>query len=359
MCQILNTIDNKPILILGGHGPTGAPEHFLNKFNADYIVMGEGEITFIELLKTISSSKKELDKIKGIAFRENGKIKINPPRPLIKDLNKLPFPAWEDFPMEHYVLSKHIAAKHTDRCAPILGSRGCPHRCSFCYRMDTGYRLRDPENIIEEMKKLHKDYHVTHFIFADENLMSTKKIALDFCKAVMSSGLKVKWNCMGRLSVANVDILKEMKKAGCEYINYGVESLDQNVLNLMNKKQTVQEAFSGIDNTISVGIMPGLNILWGHPGDTLETLQKNKEFLKRYNTTVQVRTIKPVTPYPGTALFKLAKEKGLLKDAQDFYQKYVNSDKMTVNFTDIEEDEFYKHLFEANKEVLQLSLIHI
>ena len=164
--------------------------------------------------------------------------------------------------------------------------------------------------------------------------------------------LGVRWSCHGRLRAAAPDILDMMKRAGCVYINYGIESLDQKVLDLMNKHQTVEEAYIGVENTIKAGINPGLNILWGSLGDTKKSLQKGKDFLIKYNVDIQMKNIKPVTPFPGTALFKTAVERGLLKDADDFYKKYTNSDRMTVNFTDIPDSEFYKLLFEANKEII-------
>lgn len=347
----VNASRRRPIVILGGHGPTAAPEYFIRKFEADIVVLGEGDAVFCNLLDALAA-KRPLEGIKGIAYRDGSGVRVNEREDLISDLDSIPFPAWDLFPMEHYVLEKHIAAAHTDRCFPVLASRGCAYQCNFCYRMDTGYRLRSVENVMEEIRKLQSDYSVTHITFADENLMVSEKHMLRFVEGVARHGLSIGWNCMGRLRVAKPHILKKVKEAGCVYINYGIESLDQNVLDLMNKKQTVEEAYTGVENTIKAGIHPGLNIIWGNIGDTSGSLQKGVDFLNRYNTGIQLRTIKPVTPYPGTALFKLALEKGLLKDAEDFYARYVNSDRMTVNFTGLSDDEFYRLIFEANKTVI-------
>jgi len=347
----VNASKHRPTVVLGGHGPTAAPEYFIRKLEADIAVLGEGETVFCNLLDALSS-KRPLEGVKGIAYRYGVEVRVNEREKLVTELDSVPFPAWDLFPMEHYVLERHIAASHTDRCFPVLASRGCVYRCNFCYRMDTGYRLRSVENVMEEIKKLRKDYNVTHITFADENFMVSEKHILRFVEGIGKHGLEFGWNCMGRLKVARPHILKRVKEAGCVYINYGVESLDQKVLDMMNKKQTVEEAYQGVENTIKAGMHPGLNIIWGSPGDTAESLRKGGDFLNRYNTGIQLRTIKPVTPYPGTALFKLAVERGLLKDAEDFYSKYVNSDRMTANFTDIPDEEFYRLLFEANRTVI-------
>lgn len=348
---LAKSLCKRPITIIGGHGPSAAPEYFMDKFGVDIVVMGEGERVLCNLLDALSA-KKDLSKIAGIAYRQDGKISINESQRLVTDIDSIPFPAWDMFPMEHYVLEKHIAAEHTDRCFPVLASRGCIYHCNFCYRMYKGYRLRSIENVIEEIRRLKIDYGVNHITFADENLMSTEKYAIRFAEGMIKANLDVKWNCMGRLKVALPHVLKAMKEAGCRYINYGIESLDQNVLDLMNKEQKVEEAYNGVENTIKAGLYPGLNIIWGNLGDSAGSLQKGVEFLKKYNAVIQLRTIKPVTPYPGTRLFEIAVERGLLKNVDDFYKKYLNSDRMTVNFTDIADNEFYQLLFEANKEVI-------
>lgn len=353
--KYINESKRRPIFVLGSNGPTAEPEHFIRKMGADVVVMGEGERVFCNLLNNIT----EPSKVKGIAYKDGDKVIINEREKLI-NVNEIPFPAWDLFPIEHYVLDRHIAPKHTDRRMSLLASRGCPYNCAFCYRMYKGYRVRSVENVLEEIKKLYKDYGITHFTFEDENLMSSKDIALKFARGISGLNLPITWDCMGRLNAAVPEVLKEMKKSGCVYVNYGIESLDQNVLDLINKKQTVEEAYTGVDNTIDAGLWPGLNILWGCPGDTEETLRKDVEFLIKYNGINQnvfqiqrLRTVKPVTPYPGTALYDLAVSKGMLKDADDFYNKYTNSDRMTVNFTDIPDDKFYKLLFEANKKIVE------
>ena len=350
LAQYIKQTKRQVLFVLGAHGPSGAPDFFLKKYSADIVIRGEGERIWVNLIQAISQGK-NWQNLNGISWRIENEIQHNPDESLIENLDTLPFPAWDLFPMEHYVLDKVNAATHTDRCFPVLSSRGCPQRCNFCYRMYEGYRLRNIKNVIEEIKELKNRYRISYITFVDENLMSSSLRALNFSEALKKSNLNINWDCMGRLNVATTEVLSAMKNAGCTYINYGIESVDQTSLNLMEKDLLVQEIYDGIENTIKAGLYPGLNIIWGNIGDDESTLEKAKDFLIKYNTPLQIRTIKPVTPYPGTKLFKIAIERGLLKDADDFYRCYLNTDLLTVNFTCLSEEKYYEILFEANKSI--------
>jgi len=145
-----------------------------------------------------------------------------------------------------------------------------------------------------------------------------------------------------------------MKKAGCVYIGYGIESLDDVALETMNKNLTVEQIERGIKVTLEEGISPGFNIIWGNIGETEETLRKGVEFLLKYDDQSQLRTIRPVTPYPGSPLYYKAIEMGLLKGVEDFYEnKHINSDLLTVNFTNLSDGKFHDALFKANCQLLR------
>lgn len=350
--EAINRSRNRPFYIIGGHGPTPEPEFFLRKTGADAIVMSEGEITILELLEALKS-KKSLYQINGIAFRDNEKIIINERRSLIKDLDSIPFPAYELFPMNYYRLLRMPHSNNSDFCIPILSGRGCTFTCNFCYRMDEGFRPRSNESIIEEIKKLIKDYGVTFIAFADELLMSSAERTINLCNDIINAELNIKWDCNGRLNYAKKNVLDMMKKSGCVFINYGIEAMDDQVLKNMNKALTTKQIIKGIEATLAAGISPGFNIIFGNIGDNKETLMKGIQFLLKYDDGAQMRTIRPVTPYPGSALYYHAIEKGLLKDCEDFYEnKHINSDLLSINFTDMTDHEFHKCLLEANSTLI-------
>jgi len=223
------------------------------------------------------------------------------------------------------------------------------HNCSFCFRMDKKFRPRNHEAILDEIRYLKKAFNINAIDFSDELLMSSEQRTISFCEAIIKSELNIKWHCNGRLNYATPKVLKIMKRAGCIFINYGVEAMDNKVLKLMNKALTTDIIIKGVEATLKEKISSGLNIMWGSRGDTEETLKKDVEFLLKYDDCAQLRTIRFCTPYPGCPLYYYAIEKGLIKDCEDFYIKHINSDLMSVNFMeDISKKQANKLLYKAN-----------
>jgi radical SAM superfamily enzyme YgiQ (UPF0313 family) len=316
--------------ILGGHGPSPEPEYFLGKMEADAVVCGEGERAVHE------------------AIRRDGIFRGH----RIEDIDSIPFPAWNLFPMDYYTLMREPHIRNNERCFPVITARGCPFKCNFCYRMDTGVRLRSAESIVEEVQKLKADYGVSYIAFNDELLMTSEARTYELCEAFM--GLGIRWNCMGRLNFAKPELIQTMKRAGCVFINYGIECLDDQCLKNMNKNLTVEQITKGIEATLSAGVSPGFNIIFGNIGESEKTLQAGVDFLLKYDDHSQLRTIRPVTPYPGSPLYYHAIEKGLLGDVADFYEnRHKNSDLPAVNFTNLPDAELNKCLYDANVALLE------
>jgi len=351
--EAINAVPNKPVYIIGGHGPSPEPEYFLKKTRADFIVIGEGEVTVVELLNAISKNN-VLTEVNGIAYLEDDKCVMTKPRALIAEVDSITMPAWDLFPMDHYTLMRQPRIKNNERSLPMLSGRGCPFTCNFCYRMDKGIRLRSAESIIEEIKVLKEKYNIAYIAFYDDLLMSSYDRTLSLCEALIKANLNIKWYCNGRLNYAAPELLSVMKKAGCVFINYGIECMDNDILKVMKKNLTVEQIVKGIEATLSIDVSPGFNVIFGNIGENKRTLQQGVEFLLKYDDHSQLRTIRPVTPYPGSPLYYYAIEKGLLKDVKDFYEnKHLNSDLLSVNFTELTDDEFYRVLFEANKVLLE------
>lgn len=353
LSRAINMSKNRPFYIIGGHGPAPEPEYFLKKTQADVVVIGEGEITIVKLLDAFSKHK-PLSTVKGIAYRDGQKVVINERQPLIKDIDTIPWPAYELFPMEYYRLLRLPHASTTDFVVRMLSGRGCQFKCNFCYRLDKGFRPRKSKEVIEEIKMLKKNYGITYVGFSDELLMSSTARTEDLCRGFIKAQLNIKWCCTGRLNYARPALLTLMKKSGCVFINYGIEAMDDEALKNMNKALTTKQITAGIEATLKAGMSPGYNIIFGNIGESRETLQKGVEFLLKYDDGAQFRTIRPVTPYPGSPLYYYAIEKGLLKGCKDFYEnKHINSDLLTVNFTDMSDDEFHRSLFDANARLFE------
>ena len=369
--QLSNAINNskqRPFFFMGGYGPTPEPEFFLKKTGADVVCMGEGEITVCKLMECLEEQKKKtgsykpglwLEDVPGVAWLEGKekKLKKTLRAPLIHDLDTLPQIPYELFPMEYYRLMRFPKVKPTDFVFPLMSARGCSFKCTFCYRMDPGYRVRSPENLLDEVELLNKKWGITYIAFQDDLLMSSVEHTENVCKEFLKRDLPVRWACNGRLNYCSEELLQLMRDAGCDFINYGIESMDQKVLNNMKKGLRPDIIEQGIKDTLKVGISPGLNFIFGNKGDNKETIKKAVDFLIKYDDFAQKRTIRPVTPYPGSPLYYDAIEMGSLdknNPAEDFYErKHLNSDLICTNFTELTDDEFYECLKWANTELMK------
>lgn len=318
--------------ILGGHGPAAAPEWFMSKLGADAVVVGDGERAVVEI----------------VGGGKRGVVQGCP-----TDSDEAPTWLYPSMQVPFYRLIRWPTSNRTDFCFPILSSRGCKWRCSFCYRMREGFHERDVKAIIDEIRYLHKNFGINHFQFADELLMSSEKRVEEVCTNILRLPFRIKWDCNGRLNFAYPNTLNLMKKSGAEYINYGIESINQSLLNQMGKGLSLEQIYYGVEATLNAGLTPGLNLLWGFPGDTVQNLKEAVKFIKTYDTCEELRTIRPVTPYPGTPLYKKAVEMEKIRDTADFYENlHKNSDLFTVNFMDISTREAHEELYRANSELV-------
>ena len=362
----INSSKNRPgMFVIGGYGPTPEPEYFLKKTQADVVVMGEGEDTTRELLSTYSSGG-PLSGVKGIAFREEESVTINAPRPLMPeehlgDIDRSPMPAYELFDINVYRMFRFTGLSATEFVLPLLSGRGCTFKCNFCYRMDTGFRPRPVEAILDEIDYLIREHGINYFMFSDDLLMVSKPRTIEIVEAIIAyqgkTGNKFKWNCNGRLNYCTPEILRAMKQSGCSYINFGIEAFDNEALKKMKKGLNTAIIERGVQQTRAAGITPGLNLIWGNIGETRDTLQKAVDFLLKYDDHAEMRTIRPVTPYPGSPLYFHAIKEGLLdahNPAEDFYErKHLNSDLIACNFTDLSNGEMYEALTDANSQLIE------
>ncbi len=317
--------------------------------NPDIVVMGEAEDTMMELISG-KIANAGLSGIKGIAYMDGVEARINERRNPVKDLDLIPFPEWSLFPMEKYIRClKPFRANEKDVVFGMVTSRGCVNRCNFCYRMEDGIRTRSVKNVVEEIEYLYKTYAVNYFVMYDELFVFSKKRIRDFKNALTERGLKIKFSCNARVDLFDEELAGLLKDCGCQFLNLGMESSDQTVLDAMKKRTTVEQNIKAAEITKKAEIGLGLNFIWGNIGDTEESLKNNVMLIKKYNTYDQLRTIRPVTPYPGCDLYYEAIKRNKLKDAEDFFRKFSNSDLLTVNFTDIPDDIYCSALFEANK----------
>ena len=240
----------------------------------------------------------------------------------------------------------------------MITSRGCTARCSFCYRLERGIRRRSLDSVIEEMKTLASRYGLTFFMIVDELAFFKKNRVLEFEELLKKTGLNINFFCAVRANLVDKEVVESLKRSGCQFVDIGFESFDQKVLDRMNKETTVEDNFRAAEVCNEAGLMMGLNVMWVNPYDTEESLWKIVDFMKKYNTYEELRTIRPVTPYPGCPLYYDAIEMGLLKGPDDFFEKFKNSDLISVNFTDLPTEECHRLLFAANTELILDHFLH-
>ncbi|MBN2452646.1 MAG: B12-binding domain-containing radical SAM protein [Candidatus Omnitrophica bacterium] len=353
LCEVINQYKGGAWLVLGAHGPSSIPEYMIKTTGADIVAIGDAEETMVDLLKCKIAGGNDISNVDGIAFRSGDGVVVNKRREPSRQLDRFPFPAWEIFPMKDYADCVGLKGmEEGGKVLAVITGRGCTNRCNFCYRMESGIRLRSINNVIEEMKILYQQYGVRHFNMQDELFISSRRRLLEFRDALKSAGLKITFNCDARVDIFDEEIAHTLAECGCVFLNFGLESSDQNVLNAMGKRTTVEQNIKAVRIAKKTGVGIGLNFLWGNIGDTEASLKSNVRLIRELNTYYHLRTIRPVTPYPGCDLYYEAIRRGLLSGPEDFFERFKNSDLLTVNFTDIPEKQFYESLFNVNKELI-------
>lgn len=301
-------------LIMGGAGSSTLQDDVLTKAGVDFAITREGEDAMNELL-----AGKEFSQIAGLIWKnKDGKVIKNPPRAFSKSLDELPFPAYDLFPLSKYVDSK----------IPIVTSRGCPYQCTFCAMkasMGVAWRPRSPENIVKEIRHWHsKGFRQFHFV--DDNFTLDMARAEKICDTIIASGMKIKWDLRNGIRADRVNpiLLSKMKQAGCFYFAFGLESMDQAVLDKMKKGLKVEEAEKGVQMAIEAGIPFGGFFIIGLLEDTFERFTKTYNYAKKIPFS-EVRFYNPI-PFPGTELYQEAVERKLLRFTVD---EYLNANSKT------------------------------
>jgi radical SAM superfamily enzyme YgiQ (UPF0313 family) len=299
------------VVVLGNLHASIFAESMLNEEVADIVVHGEGEYTMLEIVKAIEAHE-NLDGINGISFLKNGKVTHTPRRPFIENLDELPYPAWHLFPLEKYRLIPYEAIE--EPVLPIISSRGCPYRCTFCSLgyMGNRFRKRSPENIADEIEYILRRFGVKQVIFISEVFPADKKYGVEFCDEMISRGLnkKIVWNTNTRVDLVDRELLQKMKEAGCRRITYGFESGVQMLLDSMKKRFTLEDSRRAMKYTKEAGIESRGSFMLGFLGETSETAQQTINFAKELD--VDFANFALTTPYPGTELYETLLREGRL-----------------------------------------------
>jgi radical SAM superfamily enzyme YgiQ (UPF0313 family) len=336
------------LTLMGGPHVTVMDEQTLSESpEVDIIVRGEGEQTLLELAKLVSDrSLKNLGEVAGITFRKNGQIFHNPDRPLIKNIDELPFPAHKHFEVSMYrILGRTYL--------PIITSRGCPYQCTFCLasRMcGRGFRARNPSKVVDELEWLRDTFGAGAVAFYDDTFTFDVKRAVAICDEMQKRKVSLPWDCRTRVDRVSKELLTKLWNTNCQLIHFGVESGSQKMLDAMKKGTTVEQNATAIKWAKEVGISVAISVVVGYPGETPELLKQTIDFIRR--TEPDYVYICEAVPYPGTELYDLVKALGweMSTDWSQFHEQTQVFKSPLLSLQQIEKTKkaFYDHYFSVS-----------
>jgi anaerobic magnesium-protoporphyrin IX monomethyl ester cyclase len=314
--------DRVELLVAGGPMPSAYPIKFLNTF--DMVVQGEGEETMLEVMHELDGGMR-FERVKGLHISNRfmkqaletapvngGGHYFTGQRPLIRNLDDLPFPARDLY--ENSLYKQYYMQNFKYTMTSAIASRGCPFSCDFCWRPDYGrfYRTRSPENIADEMEEIVWKYGYRRIWFADELFIANKRHVIRLCQEIISRKIDVLWECLARADLMDAEVAKVMRRAGCHKIIFGLEAGDDRTLKLMNKHLTVAQSRKAVYTAVKAGIKVGAFFILGYPGETNETMLKTIKLasslpLDYFSMTVPY-------PLPGTKLYEKVSDRMLAEE---------------------------------------------
>lgn len=307
VAQLAKGVNSDIIVMAGGPHCSSFPESTLKETIFDLVAVGEGDFTICEIVEG-----KTYAEIDGIAYKDNGEIKLNPRKPFVKDLDVLAPPDYGVFELDKYKISPAIARGNP--VAWVETSRGCVYDCVFCNKNCFGktFRVKSPERVVEDFQRV-IDYGFKEIYLADDGFTTHMTRAKKVCDLLIEKNIKIDWCTLNGIRADRVDLelLQKMKQAGCYRIYLGVESGNQGVLDTIKKGTTVQH----LENAVTWGKQAGLEVvgyfMLGLPGDTEETMQQTIDFAKKLNLDLVKASI--TIPLPATEMFNDLDKENLIK----------------------------------------------
>lgn len=314
VAQLTKKLSNDIHVCLGGPLVAAYPGEVMQQKCFDSGVVGEGEISYNELLDCLDSGK-PLNTVRGIVYKENGRIIITPPRNVNRNLDSLPFPARHLTPYKKY----YDLIGRQKVMTTISTSRGCPNRCLFCNRIELDvYRPRSPKNVVDEIEHCLK-MGIEEFFFIDDTFTCDRPRAIGICDEIVKRKLNIKWDIRTRVDALDEELIKKLKTAGCTMIRIGVESGSDRILRQLNKKITVVQ----IEETVEllqkhkIDFIP--YILFGNPTETREEIMESISFTIKMDPIFAVFGILLILP--KTDLFYRGLKEGIFKE--DFWREFI------------------------------------
>jgi len=317
-------------IIIGGVHITALPETLNPAFQLG--VIGEGEITLLELLKVFKKyrgfPKRAIAEIKGIVFRDKKRLITTGKREPISDIDSLPYPARDLTPMEELYLKDQLNLFGVRRLATMMTSRGCPYGCVFCGSpvQWPGVRFHSPEYVVKEMKFLLKKYRIDGVMFWDDLFITPEARLVKLVKLIKKEGLHKKLTFFGyaRANLINEKVCRILQEINTKRLIFGLESGSEKILGYLKKHSvTIADNQRAVKLCRKYGITTSSGFIVGTPGEKIKDLKKTYQFIKKY--PLDNMHIFFLTPYPGTEIWNIAQKKGLVSEEMDFGSLFVQS----------------------------------
>jgi radical SAM superfamily enzyme YgiQ (UPF0313 family) len=324
------------VTLIGNHHATFNAERILRKYSSiDIVVRGEAEETIVDLAQRLQAGN-DLKRVNGIAFRKEGKITLTPERPLIKDLDLLPFPSRRLLRAEYHCLiaGVNIAPK---KFTSVVSSRGCSYSCRFCNCTALSrnfWRARSAVNTLEELRQLESEGY-KQLIFVDDNFTLNPRRVIELCRGIRKEKLDMEWIAEGRVDVRSSEMLREMVAAGLRVLYFGIENANQRLLDYYDKKTTPENAEKAVRAARKAGvdIIVGSFVI-GASDETREEIQNTIDFAKR--VPLDIPQFNVLCAYPGNDIWNEFVEKGLL-DVEQYWETGVNVSEFAPTAVPLEE----------------------
>ena len=339
-------------VIVGGVHATLYPEQFLRESSSfDYVVIGEGEVTLLELISTIRSNVGNSGIVQGIAYYDKNLRQIvkTGMRPLMENIDDIAFPDYEDLDMKYYTTASPYAIRGVfTRSFYISSSRGCPSSCTFCvskklreYHGIKHYaRLRSPQSLFNEIRMLREKYSIDSFYFIDDLFTLRRDNVVKFCELLQNSGLSLIWGCSSKVNTVDYETLKVMRDSGCVQIDFGVEKGSDAMLAKVKKGITLAQIVQTFHNCHQLGIRTFANVLVNTPDEKEEDLNDIVSLLEKIRPTIVSANI--FTPYPGCEIFdelcdSVSREDYalLMEDPAELVKQHPEKFRFSIHFIDI------------------------
>ncbi len=326
ICNMIKSYDSSITTVLGGHHVSAVGKEVMDQSpNTDFAVIGEGEVTVHELLKAVGAGTGEYANIQGLVWRtDDGSVRANEGRELIKDIDSLPFPARDLVDMDQYRLHSYI--DFGTKSATMITSRGCPYKCAFCsswLTMGARYRFRSVESIMAEIREL-VEKGIDHIVFEDDTMALKRSRIEAICDALIAMPNRPTWYCLTRVDTMDYELAKKFRAAGCKMVNFGIESGSPEILKLIGKKISLTRAIEAVAACRKAGLRTQCTFIVGFPIDTNRTMSMTYEIAEKIDPTIAI--FFPLTPYPGTMIFDKYLDKSLIPRSVEDWLSYIMTD---------------------------------